>query len=104
LRQVALNLALNAIEATPPGGVVRLEARAATQGHDVLIAVVDQGPGLPEPLRTRVFEPFFSTKPGRPGGLGLAISRRIVDEAGGAIEISDRPGGGAVFVLRLPAA
>ncbi len=101
LRQVVLNLATNALEATSPGGDVRLAARSL--GHAVETSVADRGPGVPAALRRRVFEPFFSTKPGRPGGLGLAISRRIVEEAGGTLAVVERSGGGAVFRVRLPA-
>jgi signal transduction histidine kinase len=100
LRQVILNLSLNAIDATEAGGLVRLRAQRAHEG--VEIVVEDQGRGIPEALRDRVFEPFFSTKSDRPGGLGLAISRRIVEQAGGRIAISDRAGGGSAFRLRLP--
>ncbi len=101
LRQVVLNLAINAIDATPEGGVVRLEARASDRG--VLVVVSDRGPGIPEDLRSRVFEPFFSGRNDRPGGLGLAISRRIAEEAGGTLEARDATGGGAAFHLDLPA-
>lgn len=100
LRQVLLNLAINALEATPRGGDVRLSARAL--GHALEVSVADRGPGVPPELRARVFEPFFSTKPERPGGLGLGISRRVVEEAGGTLSVVDRPGGGAVFRARLP--
>jgi signal transduction histidine kinase len=100
LRQVILNLSLNAIDATEAGGLVRLRAQRAREG--VEIVVEDQGRGIPKALRDRVFEPFFSTKSDRPGGLGLAISRRIVEQAGGRIAISDRAGGGSAFRLRLP--
>jgi len=100
LRQVALNLALNAIDVTRPGGVVRLRAQLATDGVEVVVE--DEGPGVPSALRERVFEPFFSTKQERPGGLGLAICRRIVEEAGGRIALTDRVGGGAAFRFTLP--
>ncbi len=102
LRQVLLNLALNAIDATPQGGKVRLAARGDATG--VEITVEDQGPGIPPELRPRIFEPFFSTKRDRPGGLGLTISRRIVEESGGSLALDDRPEGGALFRVRLPAA
>lgn len=101
LRQVLLNLTLNAIEASDRSGVVRLSAAAAPGG--VTIAVEDEGPGVPAPLRTRLFEPFFSTK-SRVGGLGLAITRRLVEEAGGAIEIEDLAPRGTRFRVTLPLA
>jgi len=99
LRQVVLNLALNAIDATRSGGCVRLVAAPAPGGVEV--RVEDEGPGVPLALRERIFEPFFSTKRDRPGGLGLAISRRIVEEAGGVLAITDRVGGGAAFRFTL---
>ncbi len=101
LRQVVLNLALNAIDVTRDGGTVRLVARSGPDG--VELRVEDEGPGVPLGLRERVFEPFYSTKGDRPGGLGLAISRRIVEEAGGALLVTDRIGGGAAFRFTLPA-
>jgi signal transduction histidine kinase len=99
LRQVVLNLSLNAIDATPSGGSVHLRAHA---GRDrAVITVEDEGPGIPAHLASRIFEPFVSTKEDRPGGLGLAITRRIVEEAGGTIEVTERPQGGSAFTLRL---
>jgi signal transduction histidine kinase len=100
LRQVLLNLVLNALDVTPAGGDVRIAARSI--GRVVQIDVEDRGPGIPRALRRRVFEPFFSTKAERPGGLGLAISRRLVDQAAGTLAIADRPGGGTRFRMRLP--
>lgn len=100
LRQVLLNLVLNALDVTPPDGDVRIAARSI--GRVLQIDVEDRGPGVPRALRRRVFEPFFSTKAERPGGLGLAISRRLVDQAAGTLAISDRPGGGSRFRMRLP--
>jgi signal transduction histidine kinase len=99
LRQVVLNLCLNAIDATPSGGCVRLRARGS-RDH-VAITVEDEGPGIPPELASRIFEPFTSTKEDRPGGLGLAITRRIVEEANGTIEVSGRPQGGSAFTFRL---
>jgi signal transduction histidine kinase len=100
LRQVLLNLVLNAIDATPADGRVRLSTRASNDGIE--IRVDDEGPGLPAAIRKRIFEPFFSTKGERPGGLGLAISRRIVEEAGGSIVPEAREGGGTSFRVVLP--
>ena len=101
LRQVVLNLTLNALEATPAGG--RVSLWAGTRGGATEIRVEDQGPGVPEALRERIFEPFFTSKPERPGGLGLAISRRLVEEAGGNLTVEDVPGGGARFRVRFSA-
>jgi len=102
LRQVVLNLVLNALDATPRGGRVRVAAAAAAGGAE--LRVEDEGPGIPAALRERVFEAFFSSKADAPGGLGLAISRRIVEEAGGSIAAGDGPGGGGCFRIRLPLA
>jgi signal transduction histidine kinase len=99
LRQVVLNLTLNAIDATPSGGRVRL--RAHHSRDHVVIVVEDEGPGIPPEASSRIFEPFVSTKEDRPGGLGLAITRRIVEEAGGAIEVAPRSRGGSAFTIRL---
>lgn len=100
LRQVLLNLALNAIDATPAGGDVLLAARAL--GPALELTVADRGPGVPAALRQRVFEPWFSTRADGPGGLGLSIARRLVEEAGGTIAIGARPEGGARVKVRLP--
>ena len=102
LRQLLLNLALNAVTVTPDGGRVKLVARG--MGLGVELCILDQGPGVPEAERTRVFDLFHSTRPGSHGGLGLAISHRIVEEAGGHIAIEDAPGGGALFRVWLPVA
>jgi signal transduction histidine kinase len=100
LRQVLLNLLLNAIEATPPGGTIAL--RASTTEVFVEIRVADEGPGVAPELREAVFEPFYSTRSARAGGLGLAITRRIVSDAGGTICAGSGERGGAEFVVQLP--
>ena len=100
LRQVILNLLLNAIEVTPSGGTVALRASAA-DGF-VEFSVADGGPGVPLELRETVFEPFYSTRSESAGGLGLAITRRIVSDAGGTIRAESRERGGATFRVRLP--
>jgi signal transduction histidine kinase len=101
LRQVVLNLTLNAIEATAEGGDVRLSARRLAEGAE--LRVEDRGPGVPPEARERIFEPFHTTRPDRPGGLGLAISRRLVEQAGGELAVGDREGGGASFRIRFGA-
>jgi len=94
------NLARNAIEAmAEKGGVLKIEARM--DGDDLLIAVSDTGPGIPEAVLGRLFESFVTM--GKPGGtgLGLAIVKKIVDEHGGSIETFSSTEG-ARFELRLP--
>jgi signal transduction histidine kinase len=100
LRQVVLNLALNAIDASPAGGAVRFVARASSAGVELLVD--DEGPGVPEAERERIFEPFVSSGKQRSAGLGLAISRRLVEEAGGTILLERAPRGGARFRVTLP--
>jgi len=106
LRQVVLNLTLNALDATPAGGGVRLRAHAQSvvDGRYVEIRIEDDGPGIAPEERRRVFEPFHSTRDSRPGGLGLAITQRLVEASGGVIQVRGSPGGGAVMAVRLRAA
>ena len=99
LGQVFLNLVLNACEAQPQGGEVRIEARAATRG--VAIDIADRGPGVPAAESGRIFEPFYSTK--HSSGLGLSVCHAIVTQHRGTIAVFDRPGGGALFRIELPA-
>jgi signal transduction histidine kinase len=100
VRQVLLNLLLNALDAVPSGGTVRAELQTRPD-QSAIIRVADTGPGLPAELRDQIFEPFVSTK--ETGvGLGLSICKRIVEAHGGTIAAADRPGGGAVFTVRLP--
>jgi signal transduction histidine kinase len=99
--QVLVGLLANAVEATPPGGEIVVRARPADGGVEV--AVADGGAGVAPELRARVFEPFFTTRPNGTG-LGLAVARQIVEAHGGRIDVGDRPGGGACFTVRLPAA
>ena len=99
LRQVVMNLALNALQAAPVGGWVRLEAR--TLAGEILLAVEDNGPGVPEAARERIFEPFFTTK-AEGSGLGLSIVHAIVTQHGGSLALTPGSDGGARFEIRLP--
>lgn len=104
LQQVFSNLIQNAIEATPEtGGVVRVRG---TREHDAIVVVVqDNGSGVPASDRQKIFRPFYTTKSaGRGMGMGLSIVWRVVEEHRGQISVSDAPGGGASFVVRLPRA
>ncbi len=101
LQQVLTNLIQNAVDASPPGGRVRVVLVA--DGDNWLIAVDDQGPGVPEDRRERIFEPFFTTKPEGVGtGLGLAISHTILSEHRGSLRVLGSPLGGARFEARVP--
>jgi signal transduction histidine kinase len=100
LRQVFLNLLLNSIQAMPGGGRITVETGRA-EGDAVRARVADTGPGIPPEIRDRIFQPFFTTKPGGTG-LGLAIVARIVREAGGSISCRSDCEQGAEFELVLP--
>jgi len=103
LYHVVLNLVKNAVEATPSGGRVRAAARA--QGDALVIEVADTGPGIPPESVPRLFEPFYSLKAvGKGTGLGLVISKDLVEKQGGTLTAANRPEGGAVFTVRIPMA
>jgi signal transduction histidine kinase len=100
LRQVLLNILINAIEAMPDGG--RVEVSTGRRADGAVLRVRDTGPGLAHEIRERVFQPFVSTK--RDGtGLGLAISQRLTGEMDGEIVVSSESGEGACFEVILPA-
>jgi len=99
LGQVAVNLILNACEAQPDRGEVRVSSRR--EDGDAVAEFADRGPGIAEADRARVFEPFFSTKDST--GLGLSICHTIVRQHDGELDVRPREGGGSVFRLRLPA-
>jgi signal transduction histidine kinase len=100
LRDAVSNLLLNALQATPAGGHVKLVGNAAD--GELSISVEDTGAGVPVDLRERIWEPFFTTRQ-RGTGLGLAIVRKRVQEVGGSASLGAvRNGGGAVFHLRMP--
>jgi signal transduction histidine kinase len=107
LYQMVLNLAVNARDAMPEGGEVRLRVSRPREGRIGLV-VSDEGPGIPAELLGRIFEPFVSGSAQQHGGqgrgLGLAIVRRVVESHGGSIEVASRPGEGAVFSVELPEA
>ncbi|MEP6835361.1 MAG: ATP-binding protein [Gemmatimonas sp.] len=104
LRQIFINLAQNAFEASPPGELVSI--RAELSDGNFALSVRDRGNGVPAALRERIFDPFFSTKDRgvRTGGmgLGLALVRRTVTAAGGTITIADAPDSGTIFTVTLP--
>ena len=99
MKQVFLNLVLNAAEVMPEGGTLTIAARR--EDDEIIIEFADSGPGLDEETAARIFEPFFTTKSDG-SGLGLAISHEIVANHDGTLTAASRPGGGAVFTVTLP--
>jgi signal transduction histidine kinase len=94
LQQVLVNVLTNAAHATPPGG--RITTRTCRRDEVTIIEVDDTGSGIPEEALGKLFDPFFTTKPsGKGTGLGLAVSRQIVEMHGASIDIGNRPEGGA---------
>lgn len=102
IRQVLLNLLQNAIAASPEAGTIEVSVRRERGGRRVLVRMADQGPGVPDELVERIFDPFYTTKPGSTG-LGLAVCRKIVADHEGVLRLERTPGPGAAFVVELPA-
>ncbi len=113
LHQVLTNLVVNAAQAMPSGGKIQIGASQVTlseadvggdrAGQYVRFVVEDSGPGVPDDLRARIFEPFFSTKPpGQGSGLGLSVVQGIIEQHQGHIVVRDGLGGGARFEVYLP--
>ena len=102
VKQIVLALVTNAQQAQPAGGEVVVEVAPGDEW--ALVRVSDRGPGIPDELRPRVFEPFFTTR-GAEGasGLGLAVALGLAHLQGGDLAVESAPTGGAAFVLRLPA-
>jgi PAS domain S-box-containing protein len=101
LKQLALNLLMNAYEATPPDGIVMAEIRR--ESENAVLSVTDTGDGIPRELLNRLFEPFVTTKP-RGTGLGLAISAGMAAMHGGTLRAANVGAGGAEFTLNVPLA
>ena len=114
LQQVLINLLLNAVQAMPDGGALRIETKVVKRTRPgletnadqafVSCAVSDTGVGIPAEIKDKIFDPFYTTKEGSGGtGLGLAVCSGIVKEHDGWIEVDDNSGGGTVFRVFLPA-
>ncbi|MEX0856109.1 MAG: PAS domain S-box protein [Gemmatimonadota bacterium] len=117
IHQVLMNLGMNAAQAVPDGGQIRIEVApfyladsqarlrpGMREGMHVMVCVRDSGPGIPPEVQSKIFEPFFTTKdPGKGTGLGLAIVDGIVREHEGVVELESEPGVGTTFRILLPA-
>ena len=100
MQQVFLNLLLNAVEAMPDGGILATKTSYDTKLGSIQITISDTGTGMEESVKSKVYQPFFTTK--RKGsGLGLAITRRLVEQHGGQIYVESDPGKGTVFNIFL---
>ncbi|MBI2987296.1 MAG: hypothetical protein HYY45_11070 [Deltaproteobacteria bacterium] len=99
LKQLLLNLVLNAIQAMPHGGTLTLEAKTAH--GNLIFTVADTGVGIQPDLLPRIFEPYFTTKPNG-SGLGLAVARSIVEAHGGEVTLDSEPGRGSRFQISIP--
>lgn len=103
IQQMVLALALNGIEATPPGGSVTICALPGEKEKEVLLKVADTGQGIPPEHLDKIIEPFFTTKSETDGvGLGLAVVYGIVNRHRGRIEVESDPDSGTAFIVRLP--
>jgi signal transduction histidine kinase len=105
LEQVLVNLINNARDAGAKTIELRCGRRPDDHDRTVCLAVIDDGPGIPDDMLPRLFREFVTTKPrGKGTGLGLRICRRIIEEMGGTIAATNRPEGGTCFEILLPAA
>ena len=106
ISQVLINLIVNAQQALGESSGPRnlaIATRFDLRDGMIWLTVTDSGPGVPPAIKSRIFEPFFTTKPvGMGTGIGLSVCHGVVTAHGGTIVVEDAPGGGAVFVIRLP--
>ena len=103
LRQVFLNLILNAIDASAKGSKIQALVLPADEPNYVAVKIIDSGTGIPDHILNSIFDPFFTTKgKGKGTGLGLSVSQGIVAKHGGLIRVSSREGQGSTFTVTLP--
>ena len=103
VKQILYNLIRNAVQASPAGETVTIRAKSA--GDEIAVSVEDRGAGIEEDVVARIFDPFFTTKQAGPEGgmgLGLSVSRSLIESMGGRIEVSSQSGQGAVFTAVFP--
>ena len=103
MKQVIMNLLINAVQAMPDGGRIIVASRSDEEQRQVEVQITDTGAGIAEKNIGRIFDPFFTTKPvGKGTGLGLSIRYGIVSRHGGKITVDSKPGKGTTFTVRLP--
>jgi signal transduction histidine kinase len=103
LKQVFFNILINAQHAVGTDGTITVRTCNNPETGQVVVSITDSGSGIPAEVRTRIFEPFYTTKePGKGTGLGLTVSREIVAEHGGHIQVESTPGRGSTFKVLLP--
>ncbi len=103
LRTCFLNILTNSLQAMPEGGRIQVSARRVANGDRIELRFADTGPGIPPADRERIFAPYYSTKP-TGFGLGLAITKKIIEDHGGSVYVTDAQPRGAIIVLELPVA
>jgi PAS domain S-box-containing protein len=101
LQQVFLNLFMNSADSMPEGGEMSVSTKFSAEAGTISITVADVGPGIRDELIDKIFSPFFTTK-ARGYGLGLAITKQLIEQHGGTISVSNRSGRGAIFTIVLP--
>jgi two-component system, NtrC family, sensor kinase len=101
VQQVFVNIILNAAEAMTKGGSLTIRSMPSPDNSSIVITFVDTGPGIPEDVRERIFDPFYTTKE-HGTGLGLSISYGIVEQHGGTISVDSTAGRGSTFTISLP--
>jgi signal transduction histidine kinase len=102
LQQAFINLLVNAIEATAPGGAIEVATRCDPRRIEIRVVISDTGYGMPSDVQEKIFDPFFTTKESGTG-LGLAITHGIIEQHGGRIDVDSTPGQGTTFMIILPA-
>ena len=102
LREAVINLLFNATDALPSGGTITVSLEKTDNA--ALLSVADTGIGIPEPVRARIFDAFFTTKGAQGSGLGLAMVRKVIEAHGGTVSVESTPGQGATFTIMLPTA
>jgi signal transduction histidine kinase len=105
LNQVLSNLVQNALEAVPNDGTGRVWVKGRNDGAELVLSVCDNGAGIAEAERARIFDAFYTTKQvGRGMGLGLTITRRVIVAMGGTLTLKSQLGQGSEFIIRVPSA